>query len=78
MHIMDLRNIDSNVYPEPESIMVKFFDINDQIIEEGGDFINSSRRIYMKKAYIYGDAITEYFTANPEQNAQEGDNIPPG
>jgi hypothetical protein len=34
--------------------------------------------MYSKKAYIYGDAITEYINANLEQNAQEGDEIPPG
>jgi hypothetical protein len=76
MQIMELRDINSNVYPEPENIMVKYF--IEQIIEEGGDFTNSSRRIYTKRVYIYGDTITEYITANPEQNAQENDDIPPG
>jgi hypothetical protein len=75
---MDLRDINSNVYPEPENIVVKYFDIHEQLIEEGGDFTNSSRRIYTKRVYIYGDAITEYIAANHEQNAQENVDIPPG
>jgi hypothetical protein len=53
MQITDLRNINSNVYPEPEDIVVKYFDIYEQLIEEGGDFTNSSRRIYTKRIYIY-------------------------
>jgi hypothetical protein len=41
----------SNVYPEPEDIVVKYFDIHEQVIEEGGDLTNASRRIYSE--YIY-------------------------
>jgi hypothetical protein len=73
-----LRNIHSNVYPEPEDIVIKYFDIYEQVIEEGGDLTNASRRIYTNRVYMYGDAITEYITENPEQNAQENDDLPPG
>jgi hypothetical protein len=52
MSMVDKTNTSNTEYPNPYSIMVKYFDINQQELGENDDLTNANRRIYVNATYM--------------------------